>query len=159
MSNPPVAASAWPVQEQSPSSIARRGCDCLQQHRYGSTHLPPCTLSHDLHAFFRQLVQSLLTLIACDNPPPTAAATQEALSAIHENLRELDALCRAAGAPFAAGESLEELEAQRDALAAQAAANNVCALCPARVCCLRGTAAALARPSRLLFERESGCTR
>ena len=33
-----------------------------------------------------------MALIACDHPPPSAAATQEALSAIHENLRELDAL-------------------------------------------------------------------
>jgi len=106
-----VAASAWPVHEQeTPSSIARRGCDCVQQHR--------------------QLVHSLVALVACDNPPPSAAATQEALSAIHSNLRELDALCRAAGVPFAAAESLQELEARRDALAAQAAANNVRAPLP-----------------------------
>ncbi len=42
-------------------------------------------------------------------------------------MRELDALCRAAATPFAATQSLQELEAQRDSLAAQAAANNVSA--------------------------------
>ena len=78
-----------------------------------------------LHTSFRQLVRALVALIACDHPPPSAAATQEALSAIQENLRELDALCRAAGVPFTAAESLQELEVRRDALAAQATANNV----------------------------------
>jgi hypothetical protein len=68
-------------------------------------------------------------LIACDNPPPSAAATQEALSAIQENLRELDTLCAAASAPFVCAQSLEELEARRDSLAAQAASNNVRTYC------------------------------
>jgi hypothetical protein len=49
------------------------------------------------------------------------------LSAIQDNLRELDALCRAAEAPFSASQTLQELEAQRDTLAAQAAVNNVSA--------------------------------
>ena len=92
-----------------------------------STHFsasPPRTIP-GLHSFYRHLVQALLALIACENPLPSAASTQEALSAIHENLRELDALCRAASAPFVSAESLQELEAQRGALAEQATANNV----------------------------------
>jgi hypothetical protein len=71
-----------------------------------------------------------VALIACDNPPPSAAATQEALSAIGENLRELDTVCRMAASPYRVTESLAELETQRDALAAQATANNVSTTCP-----------------------------
>ena len=33
MAQPHIAASAWPLQQPTPSSIARRGCDCVQQHR------------------------------------------------------------------------------------------------------------------------------
>ena len=82
--------------------------------------------------FCRRLVQTLVALIACDNPPPSAAATKEALSAIQENLCELDALCRAASVPFVSADSLQELQAQRDLLAAQATANNVRAFRPSR---------------------------
>jgi hypothetical protein len=119
-----IAASAWPLQQPTPSSIARRGCDCVQQHRCRPPHPPLCKPDKP---FPRQLVQALVALIACDNPPPSVSATQEALSAIQDNLRELDALCRAAAAPFSASQTLQELEAQRDNLAAQAAVNNVSA--------------------------------
>jgi hypothetical protein len=103
-------------------------CSARLRLRATAPVLPhPLSLCKPDKPFPRQLVQALVALIACDNPPPSVSATQEALSAIQDNLRELDALCRAAAAPFSASQSLQELEAQRDNLAAQAAANNVSA--------------------------------
>lgn len=122
--------------------LARPSCSYARANSYGlgasrlrlraTSPVPLCLSSLLLsqHSqFFRHLVQALVALIACDNPPPSAAATQEALSAIQENLRELDTLCGAASAPFVCAQSSEELEARRDSLAAQAASNNVRTYC------------------------------
>ncbi len=110
-------------------SFARPSCSYARANSYslGASRLrlratapvpfcPSSLLLSQPSLFCRHLVQALVALIACDNPPPSAAATQEALSAIQENLRELDTLCGAASAPFVCVQSSEELEARRDSL-------------------------------------------